>query len=101
LNPFGPEMIEARFLRVAYVAVIAFFCASTTQVQADSGPQNVKAMTFFKGNCQLQIIKGYFPCKDAVMWGEYPTGRASITFFKDNMSFSVSGAGDRQPNFST
>jgi tetratricopeptide (TPR) repeat protein len=91
-------MIEARFLRVAYVAVIAFFCASTTQVQAESGPQNVKAMTFFKGNCQLQIIKDYFPCKDAVMWGEYTTGRASITFFKDNMSFSVSGAGDRQPN---
>jgi tetratricopeptide (TPR) repeat protein len=92
------KMIEASFLRTAYVAVAVFSCASTIQAQADSGLQNVKAMTFFKGDCQLQIIKGYFPCKDAVMWGEYTSGRASVTFFKDNMSFSVSGAGDRQPN---
>jgi len=55
-------------------------------------------MTFFKGNCPMQIVEGYFPCKDAVMWGEYTTGRASIMFFKDNMTFSVSGSGDRQPN---
>jgi hypothetical protein len=92
-------MIEASFLRTAYVALGAFFCASTMQAQADSDLQNVKAMTFFKGNCQLQIIKGYFPCKDAVIWGEYTTGRASVTFIKDNMSFSISGAGRSPAKF--
>ena len=96
-------MIEPRFLRIAYLIagfclITGFCCASRSQAQVDSGLRNVKAMTFFKGNCQMQIIQGYFPCKDTVVWGEYATGRASIMFVKDNMTFAVSGAGDRQPN---
>lgn len=32
------------------------------------------------------------------MWREYTTGRASIIFLEENTSFSMSGAGDRQPS---
>ena len=88
-------MIKAIFVRTACV-IAGFCCASTARAQADPGLQNVRAMTFFKGNCKMQVVQGYFPCKDAVMWGEYTTERASIMFFKDNMTFS--GIGDRQPN---
>jgi len=82
----------------ALLGACIWFAHTPSNGETNDGRQTVKAMTFFNGNCQIQIIEGFFPCKGAVMWGEYTTGRASITFFKENMNFSVSGAGDRQPN---
>src|SRR5579871_4650217 len=85
------------------VSILLSACALTTfcvaaSAQPDSGLQNLKAMTFFKGDCKMQIVEGYSPCRADVMWGEFTTGRAALMFFKDNLAFSISGSGDRQPN---
>ncbi len=91
-------MSNKHLVRTALLGAGICFAHAPSKGESNNGLQTLKAMMFFNGNCQMQIIEGFFPCKGAVMRGEYTTGRASITFYKENTSFSMSGAGDRQPN---
>src|SRR5271165_1137596 len=91
-------MLTRHFVRTVLLGTCICLVISQSIAKSNESLSTVKALTFFSGNCRMQIVRSFLPCKGAVMWGEYTTGRASITFFKENISFSMSGAGDRQPN---
>jgi hypothetical protein len=58
---------------------------------------SLQAVTLMNGDCQLQTAKDSSACKDAVMWTEFRNGRTMLSFYKNNLSFMVSGDTAAEP----
>jgi len=84
-----------RYLRCISIILSVYI---SSPVEAEESPINVRAITSFDGQCRLLIVQRFLACKPGVMWQELRNGRGSISFFRENYTYSLSGGGARRPN---
>jgi hypothetical protein len=61
----------------------------------EGGPQRI---VIYNGECRFQLVKGFFPCDNKVVYTLLKNGRTLLAFMKDEDMFTVVGGADRQPN---
>lgn len=71
---------------------------ATASRQTDSGAGPIKNLAVFNGDCQLQIVSGFFACDPKVAYKQLRNGRSLIVFMVGDAMFTLSGGRDRQPN---
>ncbi len=84
-------------LIISYILIlcIAFIIQNKSLLAQESGPQRI---VVYDGDCKLQLVKGFFPCDNKVIYTLLKNGRTLIAFMKGNDMFTVVGGADRQPN---
>jgi hypothetical protein len=75
-------------------AVVAALAASTA---FGSEKWNLQAVTTMSGDCRLQAAQDSTDCKGAVMWTEFKNGRTMLSFYRNNLSYTVSGDTTAEP----
>jgi hypothetical protein len=100
-------------LVAAMSLVYAHKCVTSNEPQPSSGSGHntakspasdaaaslgIKDITIFAGQCRLQIVSGFFPCEEKVIFTQLRNGRSVLTFVRDKTVLQVSGGRDRQPN---
>jgi hypothetical protein len=63
-----------------------------------TGKIGIKYTVLFLGKCRYQLVRGFFPCDDKVIWAALQNGRMLLSFNAGTMLFYLSGGKDRQPN---
>ena len=63
-----------------------------------AGDFGIKYSVIFFGKCRYQLVQGFFPCDEKLIWNALKNGRMVLSFITDKMLFHLSGGGDRQPN---
>lgn len=67
----------------------------TYLIAQESGSQRI---VVYSGDCKFQLVKGFFPCDNKVVYTLLKNGRTLIAFMKEEDMFTVVGGADRQPN---
>lgn len=63
-----------------------------------AGDIGIKYSVVFHGKCRYQLVQGFFPCNETMIWNALKNGRMVLSFITDQMLFHLSGSKDRQPN---
>ena len=84
-----------------HLAFAVLFCLGAGVIPsnfANAQQELPKRLTAFEGKCRFQRVDKILPCEPKLLFVELRNGRAFITIFAEGYSWTLSGAGDRQPN---
>jgi clan AA aspartic protease (TIGR02281 family) len=85
-------------MKIFRAIIIASLTLAFLSMSAFAQEDQSKAITFLTGECRYQLVQGFLPCQNTVVWSEFKNGRTLVSFFRGDVAFGLSGGRDRQPN---
>jgi hypothetical protein len=89
------KRMNRSIIRIVAIYSLLFPIGPQSSFAEEGGPQRI---VIYKGTCSFEIVMGFFPCDNKVVYTFLKNGRSMFVFMKEDKMFTLVGGKDRQPN---